>query len=176
MIIKSPTKVVDAIRRYFDNKDAYVLDLFWAGRVTSQADPGRPSVPNTIGTVLLNMATDEDYVPVDVLKDAMVLTGDRTLIVNRHRAVSNLLKEKHGDDSLFLSRRVKGSGSGEVLFPSEHLLTVQKNSIDLRLSREKDWKDKVGSDEVRSRSRVKLRELRLRRRQVEEVMEFLGYV
>lgn len=173
-IIKNTSIVVEAISRLFDNKDEYALDMFQSGRSTSIADPGRPSVANTIGTVLLNLAANGDYVTGNVLDDAIIQTGDRTLSRNRCQALRTLLED--GD---FIERRVKGGGVSVVLFPSETLLQTMFTRMSARKDNEKKWGSArsrlVARDARKKRSSVKQRQLTRKLQVLQEIASDLGY-
>lgn len=171
-IIKQADVIVEALRRLFDNKDEYVIDMFQSGRSVSIADPGRPSVANTIGTVLLNLAANGEYVTGNVLDDAIIQTGDRTLSRNRLHALAALLES--GD---FIERRVKGGGASVVLFPSEALLQTMFTRMTARRDAESRWGrvGKVARDARKKRSSIKQRQLTRQLQVLQEIASDLGY-
>lgn len=172
MILSETETIVSTITSLFDKKEEYHLNMFMAGRQSSLAEPGKPSVPNTIGTILLNMAAEHNYVTVDLLCSAIIQTGDRTLTRHRNVAIKSLLE--NGD---FMLRRVKGGGAKEVLFPTEELLQRMFSRVNCRSDKESDWASKRSSnkDIRRRRSESKRRQLIKEQRMLLAIANDLGY-
>lgn len=155
------------ISNYFDKSETYGVNMFQVGKSSSISDPGRPSVANTLGTILLNLAIDGDNISREDLRDAVFSTGDRTLIRNYSKAISGLVEDGHF------------TVEDDLIHPTEDLFNAIHTSLQVRLDKECEWsevKSKNSSHQPGRTSRCKSKQEELRKdlKAVELVMKSFG--